>query len=92
MGERSGGFVGVFDSGLGGISVLRALVAELPHEDFRYFGDSANAPYGEKTEAQVLDLSRRVADRFLADGATAIVNACNPATSASAATLRAPPA
>ena len=89
MGEARDGFVGVFDSGLGGISVLRALVEELPHEDFRYFGDSANAPYGEKTEAQVLDLSRRIADRFLADGAKAIVIACNTATSASAATLRA---
>lgn len=83
------GFVGVFDSGLGGISVLRALVAELPHEDFRYFGDSANAPYGEKTEAQVLELSRGIVDRFLADGAKAIVIACNTATSASASTLRA---
>ena len=89
MGERSEGFVGVFDSGLGGISVLRALVAELPHEDFRYFGDSANAPYGEKTEAQVLELSRDIVERFLADGAKAIVIACNTATSAAAATLRA---
>lgn len=89
MGERSGGFVGVFDSGLGGISVLRALVAELPHEDFRYFGDSANAPYGEKAEAQVLELSRDIVERFLANGAKAIVIACNTATSAAAATLRA---
>lgn len=83
------GFVGVFDSGLGGISVLRALVAELPHEDFHYFGDSANAPYGEKDEAQVLELSRGIVDRLLADGAKAIVIACNTATSASAAVLRA---
>lgn len=89
MGDRSDGFVGVFDSGLGGISVLRALVAELPHEDFRYFGDSANAPYGEKTAGQVLELSRGIVGRLLADGAKAIVIACNTATSASAATLRA---
>lgn len=89
MGEKCDGFVGVFDSGVGGISVLRSLVAELPHEDFRFFGDSANAPYGEKTEAQVLDLSRAIVERFLADGAKAIVIACNTATSASAATLRA---
>lgn len=83
------GFVGVFDSGVGGISVLRALVAELPHEDFRYLGDSANAPYGEKTEAQVLELSRGIVEGFLADGAKAIVIACNTATSVAAATLRA---
>lgn len=90
MGERcSEGFVGVFDSGVGGISVLRALVAELPHEDFRYFGDSANAPYGEKTEAEVLALSRAIVERFLSDGAKAIVIACNTATSVAAATLRA---
>lgn len=82
------GFVGVFDSGVGGISVLRSLVAELPHEDFRYFGDSANAPYGEKTAEQVLDLSRSIVDRFVADGAKAIVVACNTATSAAAPTLR----
>ena len=83
------GFVGVFDSGVGGISVLRALVRELPHEDFRFFGDSANAPYGEKTEDQVFELSRSIVERFLADGAKAIVIACNTATSVSAARLRA---
>lgn len=89
MSRKSDGFVGVFDSGLGGISVLRSLVAELPAEDFRYFGDSANAPYGEKTEAQVLELSRAIVERFLADGAKAIVIACNTATSVAAGTLRA---
>ena len=82
------GFVGVFDSGVGGISVLRSLVAELPHEDFHYFGDSANAPYGEKTEARVLELSQDIVERFVADGAKAIVIACNTATSADAPTLR----
>ena len=88
MGDREG-FVGVFDSGVGGISVLRALAAELPHEDFRYFGDSAHAPYGERTPDEVLALSRGIAGRFVAEGAKAIVIACNTATSASAAALRA---
>ena len=88
MGEERDGFVGVFDSGVGGISVLRALVAELPHEDFRFFGDSANAPYGEKTEAQVLELSRDIAEHLIAEGAKAIVIACNTATSVAASTLR----
>ena len=82
------GFVGVFDSGVGGISVLRSLVAELPREDFHYFGDSANAPYGEKAEARVLELSQDIVERFVADGAKAIVIACNTATSAAAPTLR----
>lgn len=89
MGTQQDGFVGVFDSGVGGISVLRSLVAELPHEDFRFFGDSANAPYGEKSEERVLQLSRSVAEKLMADGAKAIVIACNTATAVAAPTLRA---
>lgn len=89
MGERSAdGFVGVFDSGVGGISVLRALVRKLPHEDFRYFGDSAHAPYGEKSEDEVLDLSRAIVGRLCDEGAKAIVVACNTATSVAAPILR----
>lgn len=82
------GFIGVFDSGVGGISVLKSLVAELPSEDFHYFGDSANAPYGEKTEEQVLELSRAIVEHFVAEGAKAIVIACNTATSVAAPVLR----
>lgn len=80
--------VGVFDSGLGGISVLRALVEELPHERFCYFGDSANAPYGEKTPEEVLELSGAIVARMIEGGCKAIVIACNTATSAAAETLR----
>lgn len=82
------GFIGVMDSGVGGISVLRELVRELPHEDFRFFGDSANAPYGEKTDAQVRALTEAIVERFVADGAKAVVIACNTATSVAAAGLR----
>ena len=89
MGKGQDGFVGVLDSGVGGISVLRALVRELPHEDFRFFGDSANAPYGEKDEATVLSLTRGIVERLLDDGAKAIVIACNTATSVAAEALRA---
>lgn len=83
------GFVGVFDSGVGGISVLQHLVRELPNEDFRFFGDSANAPYGGKTPEEVYRLSEAIAERMIADGAKALVIACNTATSAAAAQLRA---
>lgn len=83
------GFVGVFDSGVGGISVLRHLVNVLPHENFCFFGDSAHAPYGEKSPQEVQDLSRNIVEQMVADGAKAIVIACNTATSASAAELRA---
>lgn len=86
---RFTGYVGVFDSGVGGISVLRELACQLPNEDFVYFGDSANAPYGEKSRDQVLRLSRDIVDHLLDEGAKTIVIACNTATSAAAAELRA---
>ena len=81
-------FVGVFDSGAGGISVLRAMVAELPHEDFHYYGDSAHAPYGDQGEEKIRTLSSEITARMVDEGAKAIVIACNTATSAAAATLR----
>ncbi|MBQ9067464.1 MAG: glutamate racemase [Eggerthellaceae bacterium] len=81
-------FIGVFDSGAGGVSVLRACVALLPHEHFRYFGDSANAPYGDQGEQRIRELSFLHAARMIDEGAKAIVIACNTATSAAAAALR----
>ena len=86
---QANGFIGVFDSGVGGVSVLQHLVRELPGEDFRFFGDSANAPYGTKTAEEVYRLSAAIADRMVADGAKALVIACNTATSAAAEQLRA---
>lgn len=82
------GFVAVFDSGLGGISVLRRLVDVLPHEDFVYVGDSAHNPYGERSPSQILNLSRQIVDGLVREGAKAVVIACNTATSVAAATLR----
>lgn len=81
--------IGMFDSGVGGISVLREAAAALPHERFIFFGDTKNAPYGTKTKEQVLSLSRRIVETLLSKGAKAIVIACNTATSAAAAALRA---
>ena len=80
--------VGVFDSGVGGISVLRDLRRILPEEDFLYFGDTANAPYGTKTTAEVIRLSRQVVEHLTSQGIKALVIACNTATGAAAATLR----
>lgn len=87
MGDRRP--VGVLDSGIGGISVLRRLVDYLPHERFAYFGDTAHAPYGDKSREEVVGLAREAALDLIADGAKAIVIACNTATSAAATTLRA---
>ena len=81
--------IGMFDSGVGGISVLRKAVELLPCERFIFYGDTKNAPYGTKTKEAVLELSRRVVKELLARGVKAIVIACNTATSAAAADLRA---
>ncbi len=81
--------IAVFDSGLGGISVLRALVAAMPQEDFLYFGDSANAPYGSKPTQQIRDLTLAVAEMLLSRPCKALVVACNTATAAAIEELRA---
>ena len=60
--------IGFFDSGLGGISILKGTMALLPGEDYLYYGDSANAPYGVRTVEQVQSLSRHAAEFLLAHG------------------------
>jgi len=81
-------YIAVFDSGVGGISVLRQLVKRLPNERFLYYGDSANAPYGTKTIAQVQELSIAVAEKLRSQGIKALVVACNTATAAAVDLLR----
>ena len=80
--------VGVFDSGIGGISTLREMIRELPDERFIYFGDTANAPYGTKKTEEVIVCVRGVVDQLLEKQIKALVIACNTATGAAAATLR----
>ena len=80
--------IGMFDSGVGGISVLREAVRMLPRERFIFYGDTKNAPYGTKTPEQVRALARHVVETLVEQGAKAIVIACNTATSAAAAALR----
>lgn len=80
--------IGVFDSGMGGISVLRELVKVMPNEDYIYFGDSANAPYGTKPTEVIRELTIRHVEELMAQGAKGIVVACNTATSAAVAALR----
>lgn len=81
--------IGVLDSGLGGISVLRELVKLMPGEDFIYYGDSANAPYGTRIPEEVIDLTKKDVEFLLEWGAKAIVVACNTATSVAIKELRA---
>ena len=80
--------IGVFDSGLGGISVAREIRRDMPNERVLYFGDSANAPYGTKSPEQVRELSDAIVKRFVEQGVKAVVIACNTATSAAANELR----
>jgi glutamate racemase len=80
--------IGVFDSGIGGLSVLRALRAQLPNEHFVYVADSAYAPYGERGDAYVIERSRVLTDWLVTRGAKLVVNACNTATAAAARVLR----
>lgn len=81
--------IGVFDSGVGGISVLAELMRTLPRERFLYYGDSLHAPYGTKPETEVLGYVRGIMAEMMRRGVKAVVIACNTATSVAAATLRA---
>ena len=81
-------YIAVFDSGVGGISVLRQLVKLMPGERFLYFGDSANAPYGTKQPEEVRALTLAAVEKLLAEGIKALVIACNTATAAAVETLR----
>jgi len=80
--------IGVFDSGVGGISVLAELIQQLPMEGFIYYGDSKNAPYGTRSLEEVKGLSLNVANILAADGIKALVVACNTATSGAIRELR----
>jgi glutamate racemase len=81
--------IGVFDSGVGGLSVLRAIRDELPGEHLVYVADSGCAPYGERSAAFVVDRALTITDFLVRQGAKAIVVACNTATGAAVESLRA---
>ena len=85
---RKEDYIAVFDSGVGGISVLRQLLKQMPGEKYLYFGDSANAPYGTKTKEQVRELTFAAAEKLMQRGIKALVVACNTATSAAINELR----
>ena len=80
--------LGLFDSGVGGLSILRAVRERLPGAPIRYVADSEYAPYGERSDAEVLDRSQRITAHLLARGATTIVVACNTATAVAIDALR----
>jgi glutamate racemase len=81
--------VAVFDSGVGGLTVLHECLVSLPHEDFLYLGDTARFPYGDRGADELLDFARELAEILLDRGAKALVIACNSATAAAAPALKA---
>ncbi|HWW07989.1 glutamate racemase [Collimonas sp.] len=80
--------IGIFDSGIGGLSVLQHVHQDLPHEDLVYFADSAYAPYGDKSEAEISARSLTVTEFLLQRGVKALVVACNTATTAAIKAIR----
>jgi glutamate racemase len=80
--------IGVFDSGVGGLSVLKHICAHLPHESLLYFADSSYAPYGNKTPEFIIERATYIADFLIKQGAKALVVACNTATAAAISHLR----
>lgn len=80
--------IGMFDSGVGGLSVLKAIRQALPGEDVLYFGDQAHIPYGPREKAEIQAFSREITHFLLAQGAKLIVVACNTASAAALQVLR----
>jgi glutamate racemase len=83
------GPVGVFDSGVGGLSVWREIARQLPHEDLVYFADQAHVPYGPRSEAEIRRFCDGIARFLVAQGCKALVTACNTASAAALDHLRA---
>jgi glutamate racemase len=81
--------IAVFDSGVGGLTVLHELLVSLPHEDFLYLGDTARFPYGDRSAAELEGFALQIADELLGRGAKLLVVACNSATSAALGALEA---
>jgi glutamate racemase len=82
MSTRAGQPVAVFDSGVGGLTVLHELLVSLPTEDYLYLGDTARFPYGDRSQAELRAFSLEIAEHLLALGAKLLVVACNAASSA----------
>lgn len=77
MGKTKNSPIGVFDSGVGGLTVLKALQQKLPHESFLYFGDTARVPYGTRTKEEIVQFGREILTWMLQQNAKMVVMACN---------------
>ena len=82
------GKIGIFDPGIGGVTVLREIIQILPKEDYMYYSDSKNNPYGDKTDEEIEQLCDNIVQHFIQENCKAIVIACNTASSKAANLLR----
>lgn len=80
--------IGVFDSGIGGITVVKELISRLPNEKIIYYGDTARVPYGNKSANTIVTYSRQIAHFLIEQGVKAIVIACNTASAIALEVLR----
>lgn len=80
--------IGIFDSGIGGLSVFREIRKLLPEQSYIYYSDSAHCPYGEKSKEYIIDRARTITRRLMEMGVEIVVVACNTATAAAISTLR----
>lgn len=85
---NSNGIIGVFDSGVGGVSVLKELIKKMPHENYIYVADSAYCPYGPKTPQEIIQRSESITEFLISRECKIIVVACNTATAAAIDSLR----
>ena len=80
--------IGIFDSGLGGLTVFKKLKTEFPRQSFIYLGDLAYLPYGDKSNQSIIERSQRITDFFIKHNVKAIIVACNSASSVALETLK----
>ena len=80
--------IGIFDSGIGGVTVLREIIKILPQEEYIYYSDSKNNPYGDKSKEEIIEISKDIVEYFIKENCKAIVIACNTASAIAVETLR----
>ena len=88
MDEETKGSIGIFDSGIGGVTVLREIINILPNENYIYFSDSINNPYGDKKQEKIIEICDKIVQNLLKKNCKAIVIACNTASAIAAKHLR----
>ncbi len=86
--EQANKPIGIFDSGIGGVTVLKEILKELPYEKYIYYSDSKNIPYGDKTQEQIQNICSKIVQYFLQRNCKAIVIACNTASANAVEFLR----